>query len=148
MVSITQALIPKNFRLFAGTLLFGVTPAIPVSLKRLLPKRWPRNAFFSGVILGWFFCFIVIFVWTHVAGTYEGTDPSRVYFKHDWENIINYTLLVPLYIGFAAVLIVLACQSWLNLVPTRGRRRTKKARWPNLPLTVVFFVIVALSLGL
>jgi hypothetical protein len=140
MVSIVRAVIPRPLRRTAGALLFGVTPAIPLSLNSILPRGWPRRAFLFGVALSWFFCFIVIFFWTHVAGTYEGTDALRIYFRHDWENLINYTLLVPLYVGFGATLIVLACQSWVSLQSAHTGMREPSARSPRAVATLIKFV--------
>jgi hypothetical protein len=60
-------------------------------------------------------CFVVVLVWSATAGTLVGSDPSRLYFLHDWVNLLNYTLLCPLYIGFGAVLIATVAQGSAEL---------------------------------
>jgi hypothetical protein len=50
-------------------------------------------------------CFVVVAGWSAAAGTLIGSDPSRLYFLKDWVNLLNYTLLCPLYVGFGAVMI-------------------------------------------
>jgi hypothetical protein len=145
VVSIIRALIPLQLRRGAGVLLFGVTPGVPITLATTLSKGWPRKAFFYGLILGYFFCLGVVVAWTMAVGTFQGTDPNRLYYRHDLTNIINYAFICPFYIGCAATLVVLACKSWADLRSNAELASSTDYRAPRLPLGIAFFIIIGLA---
>jgi len=99
------AVVPRSLRNFLKLLLFQVSPDVPVSLT----SAWRDNSLSAVFIIAASLTLImgagVVGVWSAINGTFTGTDPSRLYFFKDWVNVLNYTLLCPLYIGFGAVLI-------------------------------------------
>jgi len=104
-VRLFTAVVPRSLRNFLKLLLFQVSPDVPVSLT----SAWRDNSLSAVFIIAASLTLImgagVVGVWSAIAGTFTGTDPSRLYFFKDWVNLLNYTLLCPLYIGFGAVLI-------------------------------------------
>jgi hypothetical protein len=143
-----RKLLPASFRHAAGAVLFGVTPDIPVSLISTLSQKAPRKAFVYGAVIAFFFCFVVIAVWTSVVGTFQGSDPSRVYFREDKTNLIEYLIFCPSYVGLSAALVVLSCKSWVRLKLDPHLSTADGFRAPRLPLGIAFFVVIGLSVAL
>lgn len=146
-VWLCKKLIPNHLRNSAGTVLFGITPQIPVSLVSTLSKKAPKRAFMYGALITWFFSFLVIAVWTAVTGMFHGSDPNRVYFGRDGANLINYLILCPIWVGLSVALVVLACQSWVRLTTDPLLSGSHGARSPRLPLGLAFFVVIGCSAG-
>src|SRR5579859_1295650 len=75
--------------------LFAVSPSVPDTYLDLVRGKSTRRAFWWGAGLSFFFCFVVITVWSIVDGTFSGTDNIRVYFSKDRTNLIEYILICP-----------------------------------------------------
>ena len=145
IMSVCRKFFPPSVRQAMGSVLFGITPEIPVSITSTLSQKAPRKAFFRGAIIAFFFCFIVILVWTAVIGTLYGSDPSRLYFLEDKTNLLNYILLCPLYVGLSAALIVLSCKSWVRLKLNSYLFGEGGVRTPHLPVSIALFAIIGLA---
>ena len=100
-----NSMLPRSVRSFVKLLLFQISPDVPVSLTSAWRDARLSAVFTVAASLTFIMCFVVVVVWSAMAGTLVGSDPSRLYFLNDWVNLLNYTLLCPLYIGFGAVLI-------------------------------------------
>ena len=144
VTKVCRKLIPANFRRAAGVVLFGVTPDIPISLVSTMAQKAARRAFVYGFFTTFLFCFVVIAVWTSVIGTFQGSELGRVYFRDDKANLIEYSLLCPLYVGLSATLVVLSCRSWVGL-RLNSSICPGALRIPRLPLGLAFIVGIGLS---
>jgi hypothetical protein len=110
-----NAVLPRSVRSFMYLFLFKISPDIPVSLTSAWRDASLNGVFVVAASLTFIMCFVVVFVWSAIAGTLIGSDPSRLYFLKDWVNLLNYTLLCPLYVGFGAVLIATIAQGSAEL---------------------------------
>jgi hypothetical protein len=122
--------------------LFSISPAVPSSFVQILRYPPTYQAFIWGYGLGFFFCFVVIAVWSILNGTFHGLDPNRLYFSQDTTNLINYLFLCPAYIGLCAQLIVLTILSWSEITKTSEDIR------PALPrgsLGLFFLLVMSIS---
>lgn len=75
-------------------------------------------------------------------GSWHGTDPHRLYFSSDKENIINYLIICPTYVGLCSQLIVLTILGWNDITSSRDDLR------PGLPkgsLGLLFLIVIAAS---
>jgi hypothetical protein len=106
-LALLNALVPRPVRSFTRLLLFEVSPDVPVSLTSAWKDASLSAVFTVAASLTFIMCFVVVLVWSAAVGTLSGNDPSRLYLIEDWVNLLNYSLLCPLYIGFGAVLIAL-----------------------------------------
>lgn len=114
-IRLYNALVPRSVRSFMKLLLFQVSPDVPTSLTGAWRDASLNAVFTVAAALTFIMCFVVVLVWSAIAGTLTGSDPSRLYFLKDWVNLLNYTLLCPLYIGFGAVLIATTVRGWAEL---------------------------------
>ena len=109
------ALIPRSVRGFMTLLLFQVSPDVPASLTSAWRDASLNTVFTIAASLTFIMCFVVVTVWSAITGTLTGSDLSRLYFFRDWVNLLNYTVLCPLSVGFGAVLIATTVQGWGEL---------------------------------
>jgi hypothetical protein len=100
-----NAILPGSVRAFMRLLLFQISPDVPASLTIAWRDASLNAVFTIAALLTLIMCFGVVSVWSVMAGTFTGSDPTRLYFSKDWVNLLNYTLLCPMYVGFGAVLI-------------------------------------------
>jgi hypothetical protein len=112
---VLDAIVPLSFRKATKLLLFQISPDIPASLTSAWKDASLNVVFTIAASLTFIMCFVVVVVWSAVAGTLTGDDPSRLYFLKDWVNVLNYTLLCPVFIGFGAVLIATTVRGWGEL---------------------------------
>ncbi|MGA2351659.1 MAG: hypothetical protein ABSF70_14590 [Terracidiphilus sp.] len=108
-------LIPHKVRDFFALLLFRISPDVPESLSSACNNANLSAVFVIAYSLTFIMCFLVVIIWCAMNGTLRGGDPSRLYFLKDWVNLLNYTLLCPLYVGFGAVLITTTVKGWADL---------------------------------
>jgi hypothetical protein len=143
-----DAVIPAKVRHFVRRFLLGVSPDVPASLTAIWRSANLNAVFLIAGTLTFVACFVVVVVWSALAETLYGNDPQRLYFVHDWVNILNYTLLCPLYVGFGAVLIASSIQGWANLSQLAGNeasnqnsRRSHRAAFSILLFGLLFALI-------
>lgn len=148
IVSAFKKILPAHLRRTAGEILFGVTPAIPVTLTSTLSRKAPRNAFLFGAGTAFLLCFVVILLWTMAVGSFKGNDPSYLYFSQDYTNLINYLVLVPLYVGLASALIVLSSETWIRFRLDSPLYEASGIRLPRLSIGIALFVVIGASAAL
>lgn len=122
--------------------LFAIAPEVPSSFSVIVRRPPTRRAFLWGYFLGFIFCFVVIFVWSVINGTWHGSDPHRLYFSSDRENLINYLILCPAYVGFCSQLIVLTILGWNEITSSSDDLQ------PGLPkgsLGLLFLTVISVS---
>jgi hypothetical protein len=146
--SVCRKLLPDSLRRVSGVILFGVTPEIPISLTSTLSQKTLRRAFIHGAVNTFLFCFVVTAIWTWFIGTFRGSEPGRVYFLDDKWNMINYTIICPLYVGLSATLVVLACQAWVRLTLNPDLSAGDGRRNPKLPIGVTVLIIISIAAAL
>lgn len=121
-----NVMFPRSAGSFIKLLLFQVSPDVPVSLTSAWRDVNLNAVFVIAASLTFIMCFVVVTVWSAIAGTLIGSDPSRLYFLKDWVNLLNYSLLCPLSTGFGAVLIATTVRGSAELkqmTPPEGRGR-------------------------
>lgn len=104
-----------------------------------------RKAFWSGLVFGWLFCLLGVVFTTMISGTFSGDDPTRIYFSQDWQNLINYIVICPLYLAFSFQLITIAIKGWPSITSIQIQP-IQKLPIPRRSITFVVFIVVALSL--
>ena len=132
------------FRVF-GTAFFTISPEVPETFWKAMRNRPTRAGFWWGAGLSFTFCFLVIAIWTMVEGTFSGIDPDRVYFSRDIPNLINYTILCPVYVGLAVQLVVLLSCAWGRLSNPAELATHDAPLLPRASIGVGFFLIVSFS---
>jgi hypothetical protein len=125
--------------------LFAISPSVPDTFLDLVRRKSTRRAFWWGAGLTFFFCFIVITVWSIVDGTFSGADSTRVYFSKDLTNLLEYILICPVYVGLSVQLIVLVLASYARLCRPTGLAETAAVTLPRTSIGVSAFIVLALS---
>ena len=105
LLRLFNLMVPRSVRTFIRLLLFQVSPGVPMSLTSAWRDASLSAVFTIGASLTFLMCFVVVLVWSAMAGTLTGSDPLRLYFLRDWVNLLNYALFCPLQVGFGSVLI-------------------------------------------
>src|SRR5712691_11589654 len=94
------SLIPARSRAVLDRLLFRTAPDVPVTFAHMFADASIAHTFWSSYLITFVFCFGGTFVGTTLSGTLIGNTPGIRFFLKDWPNILNYTVICPLYIGF------------------------------------------------
>lgn len=97
--------LPRPVRDGLEIIIFGVSPSVPTSLTRSSGPVPTVQLFWGGFIVAFVLCFLVVVAWTVLSGTFSGQEVGKLFFVEDWPNIINYSVLCPLYVGFGSVVI-------------------------------------------
>ena len=107
----------RHFKIALGLIFVQLAPGVPTALSR-------STLGISGAAVGgaagvatFFFCFIVIALWTQYVGTLSGEEANRIYFLDDTANLILYTIVCPLYVGLGIWL-------WMVVLNHSGNLRT------------------------
>ena len=104
--------------------LFGITPNVPYDLLAYFKSR---NRVLTFIILYSISCgatFVTFFLWSKHIGTFEGGDPDVYYLSEDKNNLLNYTIIVPLYISTGIMLLSTILRSFGSY---RMSAKSKKA---------------------
>ena len=143
-LKVYHAVVPQFLRRFLKLFLFGIAPDVPVSLTDAWREASLNAVFWIGASLTFIMSFVIVTVWSAVAGTLYGNDPGRIYFLKDWVNVLNYAVLCPMYIGFGAVLIATSIHGRAKLnalkLPDPAARRQVR-RYGSM------FLILLIGLG-
>jgi hypothetical protein len=136
----------RNIVSLVSLVLLYISPGVPVALHDTLKRIPPRRALLPGILIGLFFCLIVTVSLSVFADTFKGNDPNRIYLSNDWPNIVNYSILCPLYIGLSAHLIALVINGWPNLT-NLPFQASKPMELPRRSISFSIFLILGLSIG-
>src|SRR6185295_289812 len=143
-----RRIVPAPVRSFLGMLLLGVTPNVPASLLSLGANSSPGRAGLIGALITFCFCFGGTVVATLVGGTFWGVDPSRIYFYQDRENLLNYAVLCPAYVGCGVAFILFVRQAWRDLRSNALISPPTPVRLSRLPAGVAVFVVLLVASAL
>lgn len=135
--------VPAWLRDLSTTVLAGVTPNVPVTLFDQAKRSRPVRALVSGLVLGWVFCFGGTVLLTAVNGSLFNSS-GVVGFFGDVPNIINYTVVCPLYLGLSGAFIVLVLQAW-NRVRTSPLIQAGAISNTRLPVALLLFFALTIS---
>jgi hypothetical protein len=139
---------PPFLRHLSWLILVGISPEVPVSLGKLFSNRGTRRAGIFGAAMTFLACFVVILVWCSLTQTLRGNQPGRIYFLNDYANILNYTLICPLYVGLSCALITTVLRGWSKLAEfaepdsSSGRRLITAA---GVIFSAIFFASLSTS---
>jgi len=147
LLELARKVLPQSLRRFLANQLFGVTPGVPVTLLDLSARAPAIRGLWSGIALGWVFCFGGTLLTTWLAGTLDGAAPGRLFFLHDNTNLINYTVLCPAYLGLSCAFVILVLQGW-NRVRNAPLVRGSSHRAPRLPLAFLALLVVGAAAAL
>jgi len=144
-----DSVVPPALRRFLKLLLFEISPDVPVSLTDAWRDASLNTVFWIAGSLTFIMGFVVVALWSAIVGTLYGTDTRRIYFLNDWVNILNYTVLCPLFIGFGAVLIATTVQGWAKLKTLRspGPDGEKQARGRRHMFVILLVTLCAALFG-
>jgi len=133
--------------LFCGLwiVLLAISPAFPNTPNSSATSRRSRAGLWWGAGLAFVFCFVVTLAWSRINGTFLGTDQTRIYFKHDFGNLIEYFFLCPAYVGLSVHLVALLAPNWERLSRPQGFVIKKTPRLPHAPMGFGVFLILFLS---
>ena len=142
-------MIPRPVRGFLTCLLFQISPDVPESLTSAWRSASLGAVFTIASLTTVIVCLVVPAIWSAMAGTFIGSDPSRIYFCKDWVDLLNYSLFCPLYIGFGAVLIAAIVQGWgdLNQLAGSAGFSTRPFRDYRNMFFIVLIIFIAALLG-
>ncbi len=138
-------LLPDSFRNGLEQYLFYVSPAVPVHLSRSSEDGVPWYVFRAGTGVAFVSCFVVTAVWNLLNGTWSGTEPNRLYFSRDINNLLQYTFICPTIVGLSVALVCLTLTSWPRLSAASERVRAPKpiARPASLASILLFILLSA-----
>lgn len=106
---------PPLLRHLSWLIVVGISPEVPVSIGKLFSDRGTRRAGSFGAVMTFLACFVVILVWCSLTQTLRGNQPGRIYFLNDYANLLNYTVICPLYVGLSCALITTVLRGWSKL---------------------------------
>ena len=122
---------------FLRSLMFTISPAVPVDLGRLMVSHSIRHLVFSAFIAGLFFSLLLTAGFTLIDGTFSGSDPARLYFSQDKWNISLYIFVTPTYIALSVWMMVLTIRHWSEIAEFRGSLGGKEQHPRRLGLALV-----------
>jgi len=137
--------IPLKYRKYFENILYNLSLNNEINFSPLIDKEQYKKAFWNGALITFFFCFVVISVWTAIEGTLYGTDINKIYFINDYANLVNYIILCPLYIGLNSMLICLTLKGWINLKKIPEKFFSRNAKKPILPFSILTVIVLSLS---
>jgi hypothetical protein len=142
-------LMSSRVRRFIRLLLFEISPDVPVSLTQLWRHTDLGLVFCGAGSITLILCFGVTAAWSAWNGTLRGSDPGRLYFLSDTANIINYTVLCPLYVALGTTLVVTVFRGWAQLdalvTPSNNSARSAAASRAMLAVLLVLLASSVLS---
>jgi len=137
--------IPLKYRKIFENILFTLSLNNEIDFSPLINKKEYKRAFWNGALITFFFCFVVISVWTAIEGSLYGTDKNKIYFINDYANLVNYFVLCPLYIGLNSMLICIILKGWINLKSIPKKFFSRNAKKPILPFSILIIIVLSLS---
>jgi hypothetical protein len=121
--------------------LIVLTPYIP-----LFPLKNTRRAFLWAYGIAFFFCYVVTRMLTLRYGTYQGSDPNRMYFVDDLSNRINYLFVSPANVGLSIALMIIVANCWAEMYTPASLTMPSNANVPRC--SVGFTVLLVLFVGI
>jgi len=131
-------------------LFVDLAPSLPKTRVFSLTERGRWQIFLSAYVVTFIFCFVVTTIWSITVGTFDGNEANVRYFSEDWQNIVLYTVVCPVYVGLGTVLIASVVGGYWELkrleeeVGAQSSESTK-LRW-RVPAVIVFILAVAFIL--
>ncbi len=102
-------------RVISALFLF-IAPALPFKHNYNLYVYNNRERLITVYLLTVVFCFFITTILTVcVTHTWSGTDASRLYFSHDFHNIIQYILITPACVTLSISVLVESKNGWWEL---------------------------------
>jgi hypothetical protein len=86
-------------------LFVDLAPAVPKHVLFRRGRPFYIGTFVAGYLVALILCLIVPAVWSYKIGTFSGDEAAYRYFSQDIYNLVLYSLVCPLYVGFGCVLI-------------------------------------------
>ncbi len=105
-------------------------------------KRW--KAFIIGSMSAFIFTFVAISVMCYYSGTLYGDKKNHYYFVEDLPNIINYVLIVPLYVGMGSYILSVISEGYLHL-KSLAINGSNSAILPKGSVSFIIIVTISLS---
>lgn len=143
---VLTTLIPKSFLMLLDRLLFRITPQIPVCLVSQHDLSATR-IFLHSYVITVVFCLVGSELGTLLAGTLVGDMPKFVYFSLDWQNMVNYAVICPAYVGCIITLIYCSLKLRKNNVLKKVASNIHGAspRYGNLKISEMAVLVLAVS---
>lgn len=124
---IFQLPVLRHIKIALGLIFVQLAPGVPIALSRSTLGISGAAVGVAAGVATFFFCFVVIALWTQQVGTLSGDEANRVYFLSDTTNLILYTFVCPLYVGLGIWL-------WMVVLNHSGELRTYASELnPQLP---------------
>lgn len=137
----------KHIKIFLSKLLINLAPNLPESIELRQKKNQELRLFLISYLLVVVTLFVVHVCWTFAEGTFSGSNEGVYYFSQDIPNVINYLLIVPLYVSFSCLLIARSFSSFQKM--KEGIPKTVQSQlvfqYPQASLFLVFAICVFLS---
>lgn len=137
--------LPATFRRFLSTVLFGIAPAIPTDLIEFLRPNRRRNAFLFSACVTFVAGFVVQLLWSVKANTFLGSDPTRLYFSRDLTNLINFSVVCPVYVGLCSIMFMLVTGYWFHLKRIPHLLGEPAESTPSLSIAATITLALAVS---
>jgi hypothetical protein len=139
--------LPKKVKNPINSILFGISPDIPINLGIIFGSSKNKKIFWWAWIATFFFCFVVTAFLTSFFGVFNGTEADQVYFIHDKTNIINYIFLCPLYIALDFILIALVIEGIANTKQfvIKDHHKGHESKFISMSIPAVIFIVLCIS---
>jgi hypothetical protein len=124
-------------------LVWGVSPAAEPNFEHKPDWRRILIVAIGAAIAALAFSFGLNYLFASAANTLSGSDTGRLYYLHDIHNIRIYTLIAPIYIACASVVIYVYVTSSLFM----RRFDEDLSLWESTVLTLRFVVFILVVLG-
>ena len=124
-------------------LVWGVSPAAEINFEHRPNWRHILVVALGSALAAFLFSFGLNYLFASLAGTLSGSDPKRVYYLGDTHNIGIYTVIAPLYIACASVIIYVYLSSAMFM--RRFDEKLGPDEMMRLALQLAVFAILLLA---
>lgn len=134
-----------------GEFLFvDLAPELPRTIQFHRGKEFYLGTFFSGFIVAFILCLIVPLIWAWKIGTLHGDSTEYRFFLDDVHNLVLYSLICPLYVGFGCVLIaeVYGGGADLRILEVRTGVKKMPPKYGVWKMATLFLFMFSVALGL
>jgi hypothetical protein len=144
--------LPPLVRHVLEAVIVKVAPNVPDSVTSVFRDAAYGRAIMGGYVVTFALCFGVTAIWSAVEGTWSGSDPNRMYLSRDLTDMLNFSIVCPLYVGFGCALITACVRGWGQLrelegSPTHAELALPRWNSKSLGLPAIAFIVL-LAAGL
>jgi hypothetical protein len=141
-----KSIVPIEIKSIVRRIFINIALELPEAPRKKQRGTNIKNTFLWGYVFGFFFAFVVHGIWSYKLGTFTGSDSSIYYFLDDIPDLINFTLIVPAYVGVGSSTISISLDRFAAL-KKKAESSIGKGKILDFTRDSKFVILIILSIS-